>query len=34
MVGGATPWTFTYALAHGYFSAYVRVYGDKPHPYS
>jgi hypothetical protein len=30
MVGGATPWTFTYALAHGYVSAYVRAYGACP----
>src|SRR5450759_1116299 len=32
MVGGATPWTFTYTLAHGYVSAYVRASGACPRP--
>jgi hypothetical protein len=33
MVGGATPWMFTYALAHGYVSADVRASGGKSRPY-
>src|ERR1700680_3111754 len=32
MVGGATPRTFTYALEHEYFSAYVRA--DEAYPCS
>jgi hypothetical protein len=33
MVGGATPWTFMYALEHGYVSAYVRASGASPPPW-
>jgi hypothetical protein len=32
MGGGATPWTFMYALAHGYVSADVRASGACPCP--